>query len=151
MLGQRVGTELGQVLEIYFAIDRRQAYDVVNAQDVASGWAARLALRDRVPVVVTGHYNDHPGTEVVQQLSLPPRSRAARFEVRWFNFLLRKTRFFLGISEYALRLTQPFLPPDAQTAIAHNGVDMAAFAPGRGPSRFRPRFAGPVSRPAPLF
>nr|WP_262903318.1 glycosyltransferase family 4 protein [Hymenobacter psoromatis] len=131
-LGRRVGLELGQVLEIYFAIDHRQPYDVVNAQDVASGWAARLALRDRVPVVVTGHYNDHPGTEVVQQLALPPRGWAARFEGRWFNFLLHRTRFFLGISEYALRLTQPFLPPDAQTAIAHNGVDMAAFAPGAG-------------------
>ncbi|AMJ67887.1 glycosyltransferase family 4 protein [Hymenobacter sp. PAMC 26628] len=128
-LGKRVGLELGQVAEIYFAIDRRQAYDVVNAQDVASGWAARLALRDRVPVVVTGHYNDHPGEEVVIQLGLPPASRAARFEVRWYNFLLRRTQFFLGISEYALRLTRPFLPAGAQTAIAHNGVDMAAFAP----------------------
>ena len=132
-LGRRVGLELGQVLEIYLAIDRRQPYDVVNAQDVASGWAARLALRGRVPVVVTGHYNDHPGTEVVQQLSLPPRGAAARFEVRWFNFLLRRTRFFLSISDYALRLSQPFLPPDGQTAIAHNGVDMAAFAPGAVP------------------
>ncbi len=131
-LGGRVGLELGQVLEIYCAIDRRQAYDVVNAQDVASGWAARLALRDQVPVVVTGHYNDHPGTEVVQQLALPPRAWAARFEVRWYNFLLRRTRFFLGISEYVLRLTRPFLPADAQTAIAHNGVDMAAFAPAAG-------------------
>lgn len=128
-LGRRVGLELGQALEIYCAIDRRQPYDVVNAQDVASGWAARLALRDQVPVVVTGHYNDHPGTEVVQQLALPPRGWAARFEVRWYNFLLRRTRFFLGISEYVLRLTRPFLPADAQTAIAHNGVDMAAFAP----------------------
>jgi glycogen(starch) synthase len=128
-LGKRVGLELGQVAEIFCAIDRRQAYDVVNAQDVASGWAARLALRDRVPVVVTGHYNDHPGEEVVVQLGMPPASRAARFEVRWYNFLLRRTRFFLGISEYALRLTQPFLPAGAQMAIAHNGVDMAAFAP----------------------
>ena len=145
-LGRRVGLELGQVLEIYFAIDRRQPYDVVNAQDVASGWAARLALRGRVPVVVTGHYNDHPGTEVVQQLSLPPRGRAARFEVRWFNFLLRRTRFFLSISDYALRLTEPFLPPDGQTAIAHNGVDMAAFAPGAHPPGSAPdlraRFPG---------
>jgi len=146
-LGRRVGLELGQALEIYCAIDRRQPYDVVNAQDVSSGWAARLALRDQVPVVVTGHYNDHPGTEVVQQLALPPRGWAARFEVRWYNFLLRRTRFFLGISEYVLRLTQPFLPASAQTAIAHNGVDMAAFAPteagtpGAGPD-LRTMFPG---------
>ena len=142
-LGQRVGLELGQVAEIFCAIDHRQHYDVVNAQDVASGWAARLALRDRVPVVVTGHYNDHPGEEVVIQLGMPPASRSARFEVRWYNFLLRRTRFFLGISEYALRLTQSFLPAGAQTAIAHNGVDMAAFAP---PTAGAPAGAGPDLR-----
>ena len=127
-LGGRIGLELGNVAEIFCAIDRRQHYDVVNAQDVSSGWAARLALRDRVPVVVTGHYNDHPGEEVVKQLGLSPGSWAARFEVRWYNFLLRHTRFFLAISDYALRLSQPFLPPNARTAVVHNGVDMAAFA-----------------------
>jgi glycosyltransferase involved in cell wall biosynthesis len=128
-LGARVGIELGNVAEIFCAIDRNQPYDVVNAQDVSSGWAARLALGNRVPVVVTGHYNDHPGEEVVKQLSLSPTSWAARFEVSWYNFLLRRTKFFLGISEYALRLTLPFLPAGARTAVAHNGVDMAAFAP----------------------
>jgi len=128
-LGARVGIELGNVAEIFCAIDRSQPYDVVNAQDVSSGWAARLALGNRVPVVVTGHYNDHPGEEVVKQLSLSPTSWAARFEVSWYNFLLRRTKFFLGISEYALRLTLPFLPAGARTAVAHNGVDMAAFAP----------------------
>ncbi|RZK60863.1 MAG: glycosyltransferase, partial [Hymenobacter sp.] len=133
-LGERVGLELGNVAEIFCAIDRNQPYDVVNAQDVSSGWAARLALGDRVPVVVTGHYNDHPGEEVVKQLNLAPTSWAARFEVRWYNFLLHRTRFFLGISEYALRLTLPFLPAGARTAVAHNGVDMAAFAPAAGPT-----------------
>ncbi|RZK24655.1 MAG: glycosyltransferase family 1 protein [Hymenobacter sp.] len=141
-LGAQVGLELSQFAEIYFAIDRRQAYDVVNAQDVNSGWAARLALSGRVPVVVTGHYNDHPGEEIIKQLGLRPTGWAARFEVRWYNFLLRRTRFFLGISEYALRLTLPFLPADARTAVAHNGVDMAAFA---APEKEAPK-AGPDLR-----
>lgn len=141
-LGGRIGVELGNVAEIFCAIDRRPAYDVVNAQDVSSGWAARLALRDRVPVVVTGHYNGHPGEEVVTQLRLKPGGLAARFEVRWYTFLLRRTRLFLGISEYALRLTEPFLPPGARTATAHNGVDMAAFAP----PPYAPPTAGPDLR-----
>lgn len=140
-LGERMGIELGNVAEIFCAIDRQQPYDVVNAQDVSSGWAARLALGDRVPVVVTGHYNDHPGDEVVKQLNLAPTSWAARFEVRWYNFLLHRTKFFLGISEYALRLTLPFLPAGARTAVAHNGVDMAAFA--------RPTSAGAVPASGP--
>jgi glycogen(starch) synthase len=128
-LGERMGIELGNVAEIFCAIDRNQPYDVINAQDVSSGWAARLALGDRVPVVVTGHYNDHPGEEVVKQLNLSPTSWVTRFEVSWYNFLLHRTKFFLGISEYALRLTLPFLPAAARTTVAYNGVDMAAFAP----------------------
>jgi glycogen(starch) synthase len=128
-LGERLALEISDVVKIYFAIDRSQSYDVVNAQDVSSGWAARLALRDRVPVVVTGHYNDHPGEEIIKQVGLKPAGLTAKFEMAWFNFLLRRTRFFLGISEYALRLTTPLLLPGARTAIAHNGVDMAAFAP----------------------
>ena len=128
-LGSRVGHELGNVAEIFCAIDRRQPYDVVNAQDVASGWAARLALRNRVPVVVTGHFNDHPGEEVVKQLQLDPAGWAGRFEISWYDFLLRRTRFFLGISAYSMQLTKPRLPATTRTTVVPNGVDMQAFAP----------------------
>lgn len=128
-LGKRMGINLGQVAEIVCAIDRSQPYDVVNAQDPISGWAARLALRDRAPVVVTGHFHNHPGQEVINQLSLPPTGWAARFEMGWFNFLLRRVRFFLATSQYALRLAQPFLAADTVSAVAYNGVDLAAFAP----------------------
>jgi hypothetical protein len=142
-LGKRLGVELSEVAKIYFAIDHRQPYDVVNAQDVSSGWAARLALRDRVPVVVTGHYNDHPGEEVIKQLRLKPRSWAARFELGWYNFLLRRTRFFLSISDYALRLTKPLLPAATCTTVVHNGVDMVSFA-----GHYCSRLARAVPRPA---
>lgn len=142
-LGARIGLELSNVAEIFCAIDQRQAYDVVNAQDVSSGWAARLALRDRVPVVVTGHFNDHPGEEVVQQLGLKPDSWTARFELRWYNFLLRHTRFFLATSDYALRPTAPLLPSEGLATVVYNGVDMADFAP---PQTYTPPAAGPDLR-----
>jgi glycogen(starch) synthase len=128
-LSKRIGLNLGQVAELVCAIDRHQPYDIVNAQDPISGWAARLALRDRVPVVVTGHFHNHPGQEVINQLSLPPTGFAARFEKSWFNFLLRRVRFFLSTSQYALQLARPFLATDTVAAVAYNGVDLAAFAP----------------------
>jgi glycosyltransferase involved in cell wall biosynthesis len=130
-LGQQVGLELGFVAEIYLAIDRRVPYDVVNAQDVSSGWAARLALPAHVPVVVTGHFNDHPGEEIVQQLGIPPNGLTERFLHRWYNFLLRRTRFFMGTSEYVLRRAGSWLDPNGRHAAVHNGVDLAFFAPPR--------------------
>lgn len=143
-LGKRVGLELSQVVEIYCAIGRRPAYDVVNAQDVASGWAAHLALGGRVPVVVTGHFHDHPGQEVIKQLALPPDSLTAHFEMSWFNFLLKRTRHFLSISQYALGLARPYLPAQVCTAIAYNGVDMQAFRPPATPAitSLRTQFPG---------
>jgi len=120
--GAQIGIELGFVAEIYFAIDRNARYDVVNAQDVSSGWAARLALRDKAPVVVTGHFNDHPAEELVHQLHLS--GLTARFLHRWYTLLLQKTRFFIGVSDYVLQRTLPWLPADAKTTVVYNGVDM---------------------------
>ncbi|HEX8328294.1 MAG TPA: glycosyltransferase family 4 protein [Hymenobacter sp.] len=142
-LGHQIGLELGFVAEIYFAIDRREPYDVVNAQDVSSGWAARLALPARVPVVVTGHFNDHPGEEIVQQLSIPANSLTERFLHRWYNFLLRRTRYFLGTSDYVLRRALPWLDPNGHHVAVHNGADLAAFAP---PRPYAPPAAGPDLR-----
>ena len=142
-LGKRLGYELSQIIEIYCAISR-QPYDVVNAQDVASGWAARLALRGRVPVIVTGHFHNHPGQEVIKQLNLPAAGLVARFEMRWFNFLLGRVQFFLFTSQYARRLAEPFLSEQVRTAVAYNGVDLAAFAPPTAASQAAP--AGPDLR-----
>ena len=126
-LGKQIGIELGTVAEIYFAIDHKATYDLVNAQDVSSGWAARLALRDQVPVVVTGHFNDHPADELVLQRGF--RGLTARFLHRWYDFLLRRTRNFIGVSDYVLRRVQPYLPADGQQVVVYNGVSAALTSP----------------------
>ena len=124
--GLQLAVELGSVAEIYFAINRGASYDVVNAQDVSSGWAARLAFRDRVPVVVTGHFNDHPAEELIHQQGF--KGLTAGFLHRWYNFLLLRTRYFIGVSDYVLRRTLPWLPADALYTVVYNGVDMVKLA-----------------------
>ena len=121
-LGQQLGRDLTQVLEIYCAIDRTKTYDVVNAQDVSSGWAARLALRDRVPVVVTGHFNDHPAEELIHQQQFA--GLTARFVRHWYGFLLRRTHRFIGVSDYVRQRRVPWLAADAQHTVVYNGVAM---------------------------
>ncbi|WP_375434413.1 glycosyltransferase family 4 protein [uncultured Hymenobacter sp.] len=126
-LGNQIGVELGYIAEIYFAIDRSIPYDVVNAQDVSSGWAAQLALGGRVPVVVTGHFNDHPAEELVHQRHFS--GLTVRFLHRWYNFLLRRTHFFIGVSDYVRRDSVPWLAPDARHTVVYNGVAMNPPAP----------------------
>lgn len=143
-LGRQLGLELGQVLEIYCAIDRTAHYDVVNAQDVSSGWAARLALRNRVPVVVTAHFNDHPAEELIHQQGFT--GATARFLHRWYGFLLRQTRFFIGVSDYVRRRSVPWLAPTAHHTVVYNGLDMhrshQPSTPTPGTPDLQQQFAG---------
>lgn len=121
-MGLRIAIEVGSVAEIYFAIDKKAHYDVVNAQDVSSGWAARLALKDRVPVVVTGHFNDHPAEELIHQLGF--KGLTARFLHRWYKFLLERTAYFIGVSDYVRQRSLPWLPATALHTVVYNGVTM---------------------------
>ena len=129
LVGGRAGQHLGDQLHsggnLYAALDRRAAYDVVNAQDAASGWLLGWALGGRVPVVVTGHSNGDPGREVVAQLGL--RGRGARVVQRCHDFFLARTPHFLSVSDYVRGQVAPLLPVGARHAVVPHGLDLTAF------------------------
>lgn len=139
-LGHRLGIELSEAAKIYFAIDRRQSYDIVNAQDISSGWAARLALRSRVPVVVTGHFNANPAEEVIRQQGI--KGLSALFVRRWYGALFRRTQYFLGVSQSVLRNSASLLPATTPRQLVYNGLDFEHFAQGQPSLGLRQRFAG---------
>ncbi|WP_310392820.1 glycosyltransferase family 4 protein [Hymenobacter sp.] len=139
-LGRHLGAELHGCANIYSALDRRAVYDVVNAQDATTGWLLRRLLGPAVPVVVTGHFNDHPGREVVRQLGL--RGRAARVVVRWHEFFLARTAHFVSVSGYVQGRVAPLLPAHARHAVVHHGLDLAQFAAVAPDVALRARAAG---------
>ena len=118
--------EVENFLRIQWSIDPRQPYDLVHAHDVGSGAAASRALGGRVPVVVTGHFNEHPGEELVLQHGL--RGSAARRVLGWYNYLLRRTDYFLSVSNYVRRRVGPWLAPHALHTRVYHGIDLAGFA-----------------------
>ncbi|TGE25090.1 glycosyltransferase family 1 protein [Hymenobacter aquaticus] len=124
--GRALAMEADNFLRVLWSIDAHQPYDLVHAHDAGSGVAARRALGGRVPVVVTGHFNDHPGEELVLQYGLTGRPAAQ--VLRWHTYLLAQTRYFLGVSEYVRRRTALWLAPQALHTVIHNGIDLTAFA-----------------------
>lgn len=139
-LGERLAIEVTDVVKIYFAIDRRQPYDVVNAQDVSSGWAARLALRDRVPVVVTAHHNGDPAEEIIRQQQFG--GLTALFLRRWYSLLFSRVRYFMAVSHSVLRYVAPLLPADALRRVVYNGLDFQQFSQVQPSVGLRQRFPG---------
>ena len=127
-------------LHIWWGIDRHRAYDVVNAQDVGSGVAAQWALGAGVPVVVSGHFNEHPATEHLRQQP-GIGGAAARAVRRWFAGLLARTRYFIGVSDFGLRLIRPNLPAQAECRVVHNGLDLKALRARPAHANWRTRFA----------
>ena len=125
-LGRHLSVELHCCANIYSAFDRRAVYDVVNAQDATTGWLLRWLLGPRVPVVVTGHFNDHPGQEVVQQMGL--NGQAARLVMRWHSFFLGRTEHFLSVSGYVQRRVAPLLSADARHVMVPHGLALREFA-----------------------
>ena len=126
-------------LHILGGIDRGQAYDVVNAQDLGSGVAARWALGPGIPVVVTGHFNDHPATDHLRQK--PNLVGAAARAVRWwYAGLLARTRYFIGVSAFGLRLIRRALPAGAVSCVVLNGLDLEALRAQTTPADLRARF-----------
>lgn len=139
-LGQLLGRELQNCANIYNALDRHAAYDVVNAQDATTGWLLYRALGARVPVVVTGHFNDHPGQEVVQQMGL--RGWPARFVVRGHNFFLSRAAYFVSVSGYVQRRVMPLLPAHTRHVVVPHGLALQQFAAVPADAALRERAAG---------
>ena len=133
-VGQALANPLSDYLHLRWAIAPARRYDVVNAQDAASGLAATHALDGRVPVVVTGHHNDHPAADDLRQRPRP--AAAARALHRWHNHLLARTRYFAAVSDYGLACIRPSLPATALCRTLYNGIDFEKFAApatGTGP------------------
>ena len=137
---QALATNVAYFLHIFWGINRTRTYDVVNAQDLGSGVAAQWAVGPRVPVVVTGHFNDHPAHDDLR--GTPGTGPAARAVRRWYAGLLARTQYFMAVSTYGLRLIQPALPATAQYRVVPNGVDLAALRADATPADLRTQFPG---------
>lgn len=137
---KRLSTNVADFVHILWSIDRRCRYDVVNAQDVSSGVAAQRALGRGVPVVVTGHFNEHPAAEELRQR--PATKLVAQAVWRWYDFLLARTQYFMSVSAFGLNLIRPALPARATCRVVLNGIDFAGLRTSTASAGLRAQFPG---------
>ncbi|MDO7852502.1 glycosyltransferase family 4 protein [Hymenobacter convexus] len=135
-----LATTVAYYLHIRWGIDASRHYDAVNAQDLGSGLAARHALGNRVPVVVTGHFNAHPAADELRQKPRGPA--AARAIERWYAYLLARTCYFIGVSRFGLEAVRAALPSHCECRVVPNGIDLAAGRAATPDAELRQRAAG---------
>jgi len=104
---------------------RKQAFDVIHAQDVRSGVAAYYALNKRVPVVLTAHFNDDPVTELVTAANLannPMPAWLTNAMTRWYRWLFAHVDNYIFVSNYAYLQSKHLLHDGVRRAIIPNTV-----------------------------
>ncbi|WP_080240499.1 glycosyltransferase family 4 protein [Spirosoma rigui] len=106
---------------------RREPFTLIHAQDVRSGVAAYLALRRRLPVVLTCHFNDDPVTELTAAFTLSNwfRNRLSA----WYRFLFSMVTNYVFVSNYAYRKSMHLLPLVMRKRILYNTVNIEDTAP----------------------
>lgn len=116
--------EFANFVYLYFAVRRQRSipFDLIHAQDVRSGVAARLALGRNIPVVLTCHFNDDPVTELTGTFTLSPR--VIGWLNQWYTFLFRHVKNYIFVSNYAYTKSKHLLGDDINKLILHNTVSI---------------------------
>ncbi|GAB4012812.1 hypothetical protein GCM10028808_30090 [Spirosoma migulaei] len=99
---------------------RQSDIDIIHAQDPRSGVAAYLALRRRVPIVLTCHYNDNPVRELVDQFALKPAF--SKRLTSWYTYLFSFIHNYVFGSNYAYEKSKHLLPTHINKEIIRNTV-----------------------------
>jgi glycosyltransferase involved in cell wall biosynthesis len=109
---------------------RNIPFDLINAQDILSGYTAKRFFNDRTPLVLTCHFNNNPVDEDMLRYGLRENSR---------NYLTRryKRKFaavdeFIFVAGFTIRTAGFLLPGNAKTTVIYNGLD---FEPSRTRTR----------------
>ena len=116
-------SELVYFVSVYFAVRKvrkKKAWDVIHGQDPSSSCAARYAVRGKIPVLTTCHYNDTPVEErrLKYKLSVKQLDKVTN----WFRFLFSRLDSLIFVSEYIHDKSVYLLPQGVKYQVIPNGV-----------------------------
>ncbi|HWB90297.1 MAG TPA: glycosyltransferase family 4 protein, partial [Puia sp.] len=109
---------------------RNTHFDVINAQDILSGFTAKKFFGGKVPLVLTCHFNNNPVEEDMLRYGLGGNARA--YLTRRYKRKFAAVDEFIFVAGFTIRTAGFLLPAGARTTVIYNGLD---FTPS--PARTR--------------
>lgn len=106
---------------------RNTHFDLINAQDVLSGYTAKRFFGNRVPLVLTCHFNNNPVEEDMLRYGLKAGSR--HYLTRRYKRKFSAVDEFIFVAGFTIRTADFLLPKDARTTVIYNGLDFGATRP----------------------
>lgn len=102
---------------------RHTHFDLINAQDILSGYAAKRFFAGRTPLVLTCHFNNNPVEEDMIRYGLKQNSR--HYLTRRYKRKFAAVDEFIFVAGFTIRTAGFLLPPGARTTVIYNGLDFA--------------------------
>ena len=102
---------------------RNHRFDLINAQDILSGYTAKKFFRGKTPLILTCHFNDSPVEEDMLRYRLDRPSRS--YLERRYSRKFRSVDRFIFVAAYTIRKVCPLLPEGARTTVIYNGLDFS--------------------------
>ena len=106
---------------------RNTHFDLINAQDVLSGYTAKRFFNNRIPLVLTCHFNNNPVEEDMLRYGLRAGSRP--YLTRRYKRKFAAVDEFIFVAGFTIRTAGFLLPKDARTTVIYNGLDFDAARP----------------------
>jgi glycosyltransferase involved in cell wall biosynthesis len=103
---------------------RNTSFDAINAQDVLSGYTAKRFFNNRIPLVLTCHFNNNPVEEDILRYGLRPGSR--HYLTTRYKRKFAAVDEFIFVAGFTIRTAGFLLPKDARTSVIYNGLDFGA-------------------------
>ena len=103
---------------------RNTHFDLINAQDVLSGYTAKRFFGNRVPLVLTCHFNNNPVEEDMLRYGLKAGNR--HYLTRRYKRKFSAVDEFIFVAGFTIRTADFLLPKDARTTVIYNGLDFGA-------------------------
>jgi len=97
-------------ISIFFAVRRvkkKKTWDIIHAQEPSSSCAAKFAVKSKIPVVTTCHYNDDPISERRLMYELTEH-QLVKVE-KWFRWLFRNNHNYIFVSNYVYEKSKHLL------------------------------------------
>ena len=106
---------------------RHTHFDLINAQDALSGYTAKRFFDNRIPLVLTCHFNNNPVEEDMLRYGLKTDSRD--YLTRRYQRKFAAVDEFIFVAGFTIRTAGFLLPKDAKTTVIYNGLDFGAARP----------------------
>ncbi len=106
---------------------RHTTFDLINAQDILSGYTAKRFFDNRIPMVLTCHFNNNPVEEDMLRYGLKGSSR--HYLTRRYRRKFSAVDEFIFVAGFTIRTAGFLLPKDARATVIYNGLDFAVPRP----------------------